>query len=302
MQGKNLRLSHSQVGMMLRCPKQWEFRYAKGMKIKPSGPMITGSAFHKVAEVTFKRRMVGGMPVTIEEAGDIYSTDFNRAMSEEEIEWKPGVNPGEMKDDGIILARNYLQTIVPGIFPTMVEHVDQFEMIPGVDMMVVIDTVDSGTNIVDYKVTGKAWSDGQAETEIQHYPYLWYMNWLGGAKQPWEGDTSFEYHVNLLTRAKKKRTKPKKWDPVNDALVMRKNVDSVITEAGFRLYREQVEGVAAMIHAGLFPPRGRAAKNFWCSEGMCGYWEYCKGATYKSFAGINKAAFKTTRLVSFKDA
>ena len=297
----NLRLSHSQVSMMLRCPKQWQFRYAKGMKIPPSGAMITGSAFHDVGEVTFLRKMSGEVPVSLEEAGDIFSTSFDTALSKEDVQWNDSDIPGEIKDDGILLSQNYLKTIAPSIFPTMVEHVDQFPMLPGVDMMVVIDVVDSGINVVDYKVTGKAWSDGQAETEIQHFPYIWYLSWLSGIDEPWNSGLSFEYHVNLKARARKKRTKPKQWNPDKDALVMRQNVDSVITEQGFNLYQEQVEGAAAMIRAGIFPPRGRAAKNFWCSESMCGYWPMCKGATYKQFSGIDNSTFKTTKLVAFGD-
>ena len=43
-------LSASQLSMMARCPVQWEFRYAKGIKSPPGVALLVGKATHVSVE------------------------------------------------------------------------------------------------------------------------------------------------------------------------------------------------------------------------------------------------------------
>ena len=51
-------LSASAIGTLLRCPRQYEFRYVKGVIIPPGKTLATGSIFHKTTHTAADKRVV----------------------------------------------------------------------------------------------------------------------------------------------------------------------------------------------------------------------------------------------------
>lgn len=54
-------LSISQIGMFMRCPAQWMFRYVEGIKIPPSAAMIKGTATHEGVELIYSEKKETGI-------------------------------------------------------------------------------------------------------------------------------------------------------------------------------------------------------------------------------------------------
>jgi len=48
-------VSHSQLSMWIRCPRQWEYRYVKNVKSLSSGALIEGSCYHDTLEFNLCR-------------------------------------------------------------------------------------------------------------------------------------------------------------------------------------------------------------------------------------------------------
>lgn len=54
-------LSISQIGMFMRCPAQWMFRYIEGLTIPPSAASIKGKATHEGVELIYSEKKETGV-------------------------------------------------------------------------------------------------------------------------------------------------------------------------------------------------------------------------------------------------
>ena len=64
-------LSASAIGTLLKCPKQYEFRYVKGIIIPPGKALATGSIFHKTLEMYYEDAMASRERLTPPQAGEL---------------------------------------------------------------------------------------------------------------------------------------------------------------------------------------------------------------------------------------
>ena len=93
-------ISHSQISMWLRCPRQWEYRYVAGLKIPPSGPLIVGSAYHSALEGNFIQKVSSMVDLPLSDCLDIFSDAWEERLSGEELIVWDQLGPGECKDQG----------------------------------------------------------------------------------------------------------------------------------------------------------------------------------------------------------
>ena len=261
-------LSHTQLNMMLRCPKQYQFRYVDGRRVPPSGALVFGKAFDVTTSVDYEVRREAGEGLPQEAVLDLFSDSFDRGAGEEDIRWGDE-DPGAMKDEGVVLVGNYTSEVSPTVQPKLVQHEGKFRL-GAVEMKVVIDLVDQQNTVIDIKTAGRKWSDAAAR--IQHIPYLWYLSRLTKGARPWE--MQFLYHVNVRSAARQRLAGRGHAEMVQI-------LPAVLSKAGFGLYYEQLFTVAKQIKAGLFPPRTAASGNYLCSEKFCGYWSLCAGRGQK---------------------
>ena len=252
-------ISPTQINMILRCPKQWEFRYVKGLKLPPSGAMVLGSAYHEGIAESFRYVIAEGQqatyPHTLDIALDAFDTTFERIKSEhmvreddedmpfDEIKWEEA--PGKLKDIGVRLVTYYEEFTAPTITPIAVEQ-KEFIIVTDVPIHMVVD-LETEQKLVDHKVKGRRFSESDLAQDIQATAY-----WMAKDKQ-------LEFHVGLK----------------NHAHVIVQPANRTAQDAQF-FVTELVPKVWQQIQSGVFPPN---PVGWHCSENWCGYWNLCKGRT-----------------------
>ena len=127
-------LSASQIAMFQRCPKQWEFRYVKKMKMPPTGPMVMGSAVHSGIEHNYKHKYITKKPANKNEVMDQYDYAWERMKHGADFEAK---DPGKLKDTGYAMANLHYDSVAPTVEPVEVPEIEVKVQIPGVKRMFV---------------------------------------------------------------------------------------------------------------------------------------------------------------------
>lgn len=74
-----MRVSPSEIGLYLRCPVAWHFRYRKGLILPPRGIQVAGRAFDEAANVYYALTL-HGRPPKPSDVGEIYVHAFRREL------------------------------------------------------------------------------------------------------------------------------------------------------------------------------------------------------------------------------
>ena len=253
--------------MWLRCPRQYDFRYWQGIKIRPVGVMIQGSAYHETVASYYKNKMKK-MPVmefelssdkimTSDWIEDTFSTSWESKLrgkitekdadelelAPEEINWE-GAEPGRVKDQGIKLVKSYIYNIGKAIEPIKVE--EKVEMDFGSFVYVGYPDVETERNIIDHKIKSRMMSQQEADRDLQPISYLMLRN-----------KRDFAYHI--IIRSDKPR------EPV--IVETRREVEDI------EWWRRQVGLYVAAMDTGIAPPN---PTSWLCSPKWCGYWDLCR--------------------------
>jgi hypothetical protein len=290
-QGFNLpkgRLSHSQVEMYLRCPRQYWFRYVKGESRPPGVALVLGTGTHKAVETTHHHIVDHGVPAPDEMLLDAFSDKFESAAEDvDATEWTGDQDKGLVKDKGAKLVQIYNQKFAPSVQPqvktvkTNGEDVEvrgiekKFEVtIAGVPMLGFIDLIDtndasmaySGTElkmltkkghevpeemrtvVSDFKTRARSVARDEIDGSIQLTLYSLV-----------EGIPMVRYDQLLKTKTPK----------VARAHSTRGRQD-------YLWLKEIIHHVAMAISAGIFPPCNPT--EWVCSDKWCGFWHQCRGA------------------------
>ena len=123
-------LSASQLSMYTRCPKQYEYRYMKGIKRPPNLNMIVGTSVHASAEVNYGSKFKKKKPVTLDVALDAFSTAWRKNKADAEDEGK--TKEGTQKDRGVAMSKSHYLEIAPKWQPVEEPELEFTVAIPGV--------------------------------------------------------------------------------------------------------------------------------------------------------------------------
>ena len=66
-----MHLSWSQIRMLMRCPKQWEYRYVRGVVKPPGIALVVGAGTHKGVEVNMRSKLEDGGPMPLSNVLDV---------------------------------------------------------------------------------------------------------------------------------------------------------------------------------------------------------------------------------------
>lgn len=246
---KGRHLSHSQLSMWLRCPKQYEFRYIHNMKMPPAGALIQGSCYHKALEVNFRHKMEHGQDRPLDEVLDAYSDEWESLTADEQnsvgIDWEDK-EPEALKDEGIGLVRAYHRDVAPIITPLKVETFYEREL-DGVSFVGYIDLETATVDVTDHKTAARSYNQDDVDKDIQISAYAWLLG----------REIKAANHVAVKTKVPKIQI-----------------VETVRTEADIRWWERMALEVKGAIDSGVFPPN----PNGWhCGQRFCGYWNLCRG-------------------------
>lgn len=242
-------ISVSQINLYIRCPEQYRLRYIEGIKTPPNGYLVQGQAYHAALAKYFRHLLPGEtLPLLfeekgIEEAGDTFDSEFQKALQEEEINWQDE-DPGKMKDQGIQMARLYLEDTGHLLKPLKVE--DRRETtIEGIKLVTIIDLV-TPDRIIDHKMRKRAFSDEELAQDLQSIAYAMIE------KRP------FEFHVAIKT------AKP--------TIRIQQVPERTVADTEF--FIDLMKRIRTAITAGVFIPN---PTGWQCGPKWCDYWNRCKG-------------------------
>jgi len=247
-------LSATQIGMFLRCPRQYEFRYMQGLKQPPSGAMVQSKVWHRTVEENYRQKIESAKDLPLPRMEEFYAAQYEEALKAEEIAFEAGTNPGRLKDQGVAITAAHHLLIAPKVRPLLVEErfcINLGDDFP-YDLVGIWDVVDQDGFIADNKAYGRTPSQDDVDKDIQLGLYsLGYRVSQGKA----------EKGLRLDAVIKNKEPKPVQ-------------IRTTRTNEDCRFLLDLIEQVAKAMQSGSFYPN----PNGWhCSPTRCGYWSQCAG-------------------------
>ena len=245
-------VSVSQLNMWLRCPRQWEYRYVKGLKIPPSGALVEGRCYHKSLEENFLHKIESYEDLPVDECLDAFSTEWSKALSEEEsIDWE-GKNPRDIKNEGHKLVRKYITDQAPYVQPLEVEEWYISE-ISGVKFVARLDLIDCTGVVIDHKTSNKLYSQADVDRDMQ------------ASAAAFSLDRPIIFHNHVAVKFANPRIQV---------------VKTVRTREDIEWWLDAASAIVAQMKSGIAPPR---PTGWWCSPEYCGFYERCRGGLIRKF-------------------
>jgi hypothetical protein len=187
-------LSASSIGMLFRCPRQFERRYLHGEKERPGEAIVVGSFFHETLDHNYKQKISSGVDLPLSDLVQFHGDVAVPKVLEDEggvdnIRWDTNLDTARSDSERITSA--YAHTVMPRIQPVGTEFKFDIDVddVP-VPIIGYVDVWDADRTL-DTK-TGK-----QAVQKIK-------PSWrLQGSLYAWATGRPTEYHS--ISRAKTPR-------------------------------------------------------------------------------------------------
>jgi len=238
-------VSHSQVNMWLRCPRQWEFRYVKGLKMPPSGALIEGGCYHRALEVNFRQKITSFEDLAIDECLDVYSDEWEKRLIEEEsVDWG-NKHPGTYKDEGYSLVTEYIASTAFSVQPISVEEITVSE-VAGVTFVCIPDLVDIRKIVIDHKTSARSYNQDDVDKDIQASAEAFVLG------------RPIVFHNHVAIKSKVPRIQV---------------VKSYRTRADIEWWEDMAAKVVSQMKTGVAPPN---PIGWHCSPRFCGFYELCR--------------------------
>jgi hypothetical protein len=150
-------LSASSIGMLMRCPRQFQHRYLRGEKERPGESLVVGGTFHEVLEWNYRSKIDSHVDQPLADAVQYFHDVavpkvLDESGGKDNVEWND--TPEAALSDAERITSAYYRNVVPRIQPIQTEMKFTLE-IPGVEVPVIgfID-VQEDERVIDTK-TGK---------------------------------------------------------------------------------------------------------------------------------------------------
>ncbi len=251
------RLSYSSINTWLMCPRYWYYRYALKLDSPPNPSMILGSAIHDTLETVVSQR------ARRQEADVLTTWDRSWAVRLEKepgIVWNAEDTPESTYNEGVrLLKAEAVDELMTELHCDLNEsgepEVERFVeiQVPGVPVPVVgfIDLLMGGVPC-DFKVTGKAWTDRQAQGSLQPLFYLAALDQLGRSDHGYR----FKHIVFVRTKVPKVQVIESQFRPMDVLWLM-----------------DFIPQVWKAIEHEVFPPNPGGWK---CDPRYCEHWDRCR--------------------------
>jgi putative RecB family exonuclease len=253
--------SFSSLNSLLNiCSLQWYFQ--KVAKLKPthtSVNLVAGSVYHRTLDQVFLARKLE-MPMTIDEAKELYTEDWRRSSRDEPIKYGK-LDRDEVEEQGrglIEVAWNNIDDTekvlqVSEVFCVPLVCDGRFLSKPLVGEFDLVVEKDGQPLVVDWKTSATRWAKQKADKSLQATAY----NWAYWQKHRQQVDVRFDVAVKNKT-------------PVFEQHITTRDEDS------WKLLGLLVAKAETIVEKELFYP---SLDSFACSDcpfkGACD--EYCKG-------------------------
>lgn len=146
-------LSASSVGMLMRCPRQFQERYIHGRKERPGESIVIGSFMHETLQWNYEQKIESHTDQPVLDAlAYLHDVAVPKVIEEEggedNIKWDEGSGLDSAQREGDRITSAYYRTVVPRIQPISTESRFEIE-VPGVEVPVIgyTDIQDEWRNI-----------------------------------------------------------------------------------------------------------------------------------------------------------
>lgn len=248
-------LSYTQISMLLKCPRQYFFRYIEGIKTPVNLAMATSSAWHAANQRFLVNRLpeIGKPDLSVEEIQADFERRYNQALLTDNIELETGEDTGQTLD--------YMMKVIPFHYDTRLRHIKpiavekEFRISLGdefpYDLKGKIDYIDTDDCIGDHKLSSKTPSQTNIDNDLQFSCYS-----LGHRVVRGKPETCI-----LVDHIIKNKT-PK--------FVQFKTYR---TNADCRWLLKLIETLVDQICKDVFPPN---PTGWWCGKKYCKYYDKCQ--------------------------
>lgn len=230
-------LSYSSISKYLKCGKQWKYKYLEKLSEEKSEALEFGSAWHEM--INF--RLQENKPLE-----DCWMMAHEEVVLSEES-FLLGIK---------MLTSEKITHTIQGL-KVNPEHSElETELhVPGVPIPIVgfIDAIGLDGVPIDFKTSGKKWSQEQADTDLQATFYIASLAQLGMIELP----AKFRFMVFTKTK-----------NPDVQILETTRTHKDIFTLYGL------VNEVWQAIRREVFTPTDPS--NWWCSHKYCGFWDVCE--------------------------
>ena len=284
-------VSCTKFDMGMRCWYAFFRRYILGEKTPPGAALIFGRADDQTKNAVYEKKIETHETMTIPACQEVFSSEFDDVIkNEDEIDWHDD-NRGELKDRGVALIGHWRTEIaiktkpvaVQGKFSVPIEYTHQgdlhaFEFMGYWDfveeMMSDNGEVRKKRVVTDNKTSGKRWGKSKVAESSQGVGYALAAELDPELKEL--GVDPSEVHFHIVVKSKT----PVVQHPDTDPHLVR--VTDAEERSGFSKILSKFHlAVASNIKTGNWLPN-RA--NYLCSKKWCGYWRVCQ----KEHGGVIK--------------
>lgn len=243
----------SEVGMFLKCGKQWEFRYERGMILPPKAALTVGGAVDTGVTKNLIHKVETSADLPLNDVLDIYSADFDKRSVT--TDWD-GDDAGKQKDVGAQLLKAHHEKFAPSIAPETVQEKFLIETDVGYNIGGTIDLTTVDGWVRDTKTAARAYDEDAVQNSLQAAIYDFAYENLRGRRAK-----GFAFDVLI---------KPTKTIPART-----QQVTGIVSQVAREHAFNAVQNMHRAIEAGVAMPA--AEGSWWCSKDWCGYWSMCKG-------------------------
>ncbi len=257
-------LSPSALKTYMRCPKQYEYAYMKGIKNPPNFKMVFGSSIHRGLEVNYAHKFKKKKDLPIKDVLSIFNDDIKVRVKRDSIK----LDKSEMNSavaEGVDILTGYHKTIAPGVQPTHQPELELSAPVPGAKRKLrgfidlVADVHWAGvfrrSVVRDTKTTSRKYTQEQTDTDIQLTVYDYLLKAVHKIKA-----SAVQFDVVVRSKA----------GVAFQTLTSRRPLDS------HKRLESTVQQIEKSIKAGIFYPTDDYQRCGWC-----GYREQChKGVSW----------------------
>jgi CRISPR/Cas system-associated exonuclease Cas4 (RecB family) len=244
-------ISHSQIGMFLRCPKQYEFRYLQDIVAPPSGALVLGKSGHNALAYNFEQKIESHKDLKPKEIVEFFANDYDTAVKNEEPVFD-GESKEELKDSGVKILKKYPKEHGYKIQPVAVEKEFNVKFKNAeFGFKGFIDLVTDECVIKDHKFSKRNPNQADIDDALQACAYYLGYRTLFNADP-----AGFDFDYLITKKEPEIKTYPTKRN------------DEDIAE-----YLELVRNVANAIRAGNFY---KNTSGWHCNQKFCGYFDKCR--------------------------
>ncbi len=259
-------LSASRVLKYLHCPRAYFFNYVEQIPKLPNPKMTRGIVFHNTLKHNYRQKYQTHADLPVRDLKEYFAADFQLLETDYGSE-----DPGEYLDSGILALGEYQSVVAPHVQPLEVEEafVMDFKRLTW-NFQGKVDLVDTDSNLIETKTTGRGLSSPRQDHLIQvsAYTMAYKRRKIKELSEKMEGADLLR--VATVIKEAKSRIDYAICGQQKQRVI---SFEFQVTESDERMFLNLLAQVARGIQNEVWPHN--RIDNY-CSRRFCAHWQECE--------------------------